>query len=366
MNVKELPYDISKVFDNPLPVHSYTSLSTFQQCITKYVLLYLLRLVPKTPNKNLVGGHAFHQGLAALIAPGGSSSPERRLKSAHVAIDKVFDKVLETPEGLLGNTPNLLDYARIQIHACTKAWYLQEIWKDFKVVELEKWIAVPPNTTINSPPLDRIVVKADGIIKYQKELAILENKTQATIIPQTDVVDNIALDFQAHIGVLIAKKRLKLNIQKFCYNIIAKPRHSIIPEDYEGTIAKMVEAMLAKPVNYLSGIIPVEVTQPDLKLCESNIARIMYRADNLTGMQVERNSVACLMYTGCEYAALCKQSVDGAKPATVFKCPAISQYYIREIKSLKNKEVSRGKKEKEKSKSKGKSRVKRPARSKRK
>jgi len=328
-----------------LPVHSHTSLGMFQQCVQKYVLHYLYGLRTRKVIVALVAGRGFHKGQAALLTSvskikkktkkkkSKASAMVRRVNAALKEVDKVFDITLATTEAMIGTTNELLEYARSQIRACLRAWYTIYGQPSFRVLELERKLKPPKGTKITSSTKDRLNILLDGLIQYSRptRLSVLEHKT-ASVVAESNLTANIELDAQAHMYILGVNDRMKLPLvcSSYTYNIVVKPKHHLnkSTDDYEELEDRMYQAIITAPEKYLC-MVEVEVDFEALKRTETNLSRIMNRIDNLKPNQVETCSGSCFMYNSeCEYAPLCKASVDSGDWKQVYNTDKIALYEV--------------------------------------
>lgn len=337
MSLDNLPYDPDDLYSAPLVEITQSSMTTFLECPQKFVLRYLMKIVPVAVSIPLVVGTGVHSVFEYLLSPKNKDNLARRRQRSEELIDKVFDKVVEASDVAWAVNDNKLEHGRAQAHAIARAWPIVYNHHDmFKMLHTELVIRKADHATIGSPLLDRGAGKIDGVVQsvQDDEILLLEHKTRHTL-RDLDFVNGLALDHQALWYLMLYRNWMKdkknakrVKIKKlptgFFYDAIAKPMHRS-GDTFEELVQRMTDALITEPDKYFS-LTPVIVEQEAVDRAHGNFEKIVKRMDGLTPDNVEMNTKSCNNYGGCPYRKLCCAGAEVSNPRKVLSLPQLDMY----------------------------------------
>ena len=325
MAAQQLPYDLTKVFQNPLVELTQSSMGTFMTCRQKYVFRYLLWLSPSGINVPFLVGGAVHKGLDIILSPKNCQlSVEDRLMLAEKAIKEKFDNALS--EHVIPDTTKL-NQGRAQAHAILRTWVFHYIDSlPFTVLGTEECIRARA-TSVNAPLVDRMAGQLDGhvvAVDDQDEHGLLEHKTRYAM-GSYDPVAMLPIDMQVMWYVKLAMDVWQVHIQRLYYNVMAKPQHR--SGEYEVLAKKMFDAMVVDTAKYFYFTDPY-IQIEDVERAYENWQRVVDMMDNLCPATCTMNTKACSYYNGCPYSILCTRGADVANPESVFQIPEVEMFQL--------------------------------------
>lgn len=321
--MREVPYDPTKVFQNPLVELTQSSVGTFLTCRQKYVFRYLMQLKPIGLNVPFLVGGAVHSALDIVLSPKNCThTVEERLMWAEKAIEDKFEKALA--EHLIPDTTKF-NQGRAQAHAVLRTWvsyYIDSL--PFTVLSTEEKVRSRASS-INSPLVDRMAGQLDGHVVSKDdpdEHGVLEHKTKYAL-GNYDWVAMLPVDMQVMWYVKLALDRWHVSISRLYYNVMAKPQHRT--GEYKELAKKMFDAMCADTAKYFFFDDPL-ISMEDVERAYENWGRTVDMMDNLCPKTVTMNNKACTYYNGCAYCSLCTRGADAAYPERVLEIPEIELY----------------------------------------
>lgn len=326
VDLDNLPYDVHRLFDNPMILHTQSSIKAFRKCPQKYVFRYLLWLDTDYVNVPFVVGRAVHAGLAVRLSP--TIPEEQKGLLIDQALSKPFDDVLSLP-AIGGEIDGKLRQGQAQAYALTELWPVNhaEMLLNWKVKEVEVTVR-NLNATIASPLEERMAGRLDALVQRiaDGEHWLVEHKSRSAM-GNTSWINNLEMDTQAIWYYHLAKPFYTLS--GFYYDILVKPQHRLGSGSWIDLKERMVEAISETPEKYFAC--------PDVLFNQSAIDRYseMFKRqirviDELKPDKVFMNDDACSDYSGCPYRALCEAGADCANPAAVMELPEIALFSLKE------------------------------------
>lgn len=344
IHLDQLPYDLDRLYDDPMVEVTQSSAKTFLSCQQKYVLRYLMRLVKRGVSAPLLTGSAVHKGLETLLDEKSPMPIDRRLPMALRAVDGIFEKVTEQADLMALTNDEKLETCRAQAAAILEAWYIinGSYFEGWKILQAEMKVRSVDTATIHSPIEDRMAGMIDGLVEdLEGKVWILEHKTRRSLGDLN--VNTLELDFQALWYTVLCFRVLKRRHEEaeaagaplprlikpvgFLYDAIQKPQHRINQQGFDDLRRRMMEAMISDPEKYFS-MNPIEVYESTIERAHKNFGRVISAMDNLRAENVIMNTSACDDWGGCPYKALCQNGADVSNPRSVFDIPQIDMYEI--------------------------------------
>ncbi len=320
----------------PLREVTQSSMRCFLECPQKYVLRYIMWLVPKKPNIAFITGNAFHAGMEALLSP----KAKDPLSEAEDAIDAYFETASESMDVALMADEELWR-PQAQVHAMLKSWFYtkaDDLLHTYEVLAVEQVVRCSDK---HDDPIDRVGCKLDAMLvergrpkKGERRCVyVLEHKSRSNQVTN-NFVAALDLDTQGLVYVRRASRAIETGqidvaipkravVGGFIYNTVVKPQHRT--GDYDQLTAKMQEAMCADPARYFA-MIPVLVDTAAVVRHEANWNRIIQAMDSIRPGNICMNTTRCGDYNGCPYAPLCANGADANDPKSVFEPPQIEAF----------------------------------------
>ena len=325
----EIPYDPSEIYEsNKLVELTQSAISTFMRCPQRYVLQYLMLVVRRSPSISLLVGSAVHKGFEILLANNDDVPIDERQPAIRIAIDGVFEKVVNENSLFLGLSEKQLETGRAQAHACLEAWFINSIdllMESWKLIESEMRIRTAKNVTLLSSLVDRFAGQVDGLIENNKgELWILEHKTRSRL----DTLDEfgLVLDTQALFYIMMVRLKQKQDVKGFLYNAIQKPLHRMNANGFDDLKNRMLDAMVTTPDKYFS---LSEIPIGDTGEAFINFSRIIAQMDALNQHNVVMHTTACDDFGGCPYKTLCKAGANARRPLEILDMAEMATYEFK-------------------------------------
>jgi len=331
INLTNLPYDPTAIFDNPMVEQTQSAVGTFQDCPQKYIFRYLMWLTTDGVSMPLLTGTAVHHGLAEVLQH--LATPAVAIELARVAIDKVFAKHLDNPMHV-DKTPDLRK-GQAQAHAMIEAYVrargaiMQEQWE---IVSVENAYRCKIDAHIGSALCDRMAGRVDGIITLNEggnnETWLVEHKTRSTL-KGLNQAGTLEMDMQCLWYYQLAM-RDNVMATGVMYDVLAKPSHRLNDRGWLELMGRMLTAMMSDPAKYLL-CEPIPLSEDNVIRASNNFARTMDHMDNLTPQDVLMHTHRCTdYYSDCPYAHLCRAGADAGEPESVLAMPEAQLYIIKE------------------------------------